>query len=91
MTETPTNSVLEVKLDYIQQDIKVIKSDVKEMKSEYITRREFEEKSKENKDAVDVQFDTINEKVSLLNRVLYWVIGVLALAAATSFFKLIFK
>lgn len=39
--QQPNNSVLEVKLDYIQKDIKVIKEDVKEIKNDYLTRREF--------------------------------------------------
>jgi hypothetical protein len=40
-TEQPNNAVLEVKLDFIQKDIAVIKSDVKEIKNDYLTRREF--------------------------------------------------
>ena len=39
--EQPNNAVLEVKLDYISKDITVIKSDIKEIKSDFIARREF--------------------------------------------------
>jgi hypothetical protein len=39
--EQPNNAVLEVKLDYISKDITVIKADIKEIKSDFIARREF--------------------------------------------------
>lgn len=48
--QQPNNSVLEVKLDYIQKDIKVIKEDVKEIKNDYLTRREFGDYRDEIKD-----------------------------------------
>ena len=41
--EQPNNAVLEVKLDYISKDITVIKADIKEIKSDFIARREFNE------------------------------------------------
>lgn len=51
--QQPNNSVLEVKLDYIQKDIKVIKEDVKEIKNDYLTRREFGDYRDEVKEIYD--------------------------------------
>lgn len=40
-TEQPNNAVLEVKLDYISKDITTIKADIKEIKNDFVARREF--------------------------------------------------
>lgn len=45
--EQPNNEVLAVKLDYIREDIKIIKGDIKEIKSDFIARREFNDYKKE--------------------------------------------
>jgi hypothetical protein len=39
--DQPNNAVLEVKLDYIQRAVTTIQSDVKEIKNDYVSRREF--------------------------------------------------
>lgn len=62
MSEQPNNSVLEVKLDFIQRDIKVIKEDVKEIKNDYLTRREFGDYRDEIKDLFDDHEDRLREQ-----------------------------
>ena len=40
--EAVSNAVLAVKLDFIQTDITTIKADIKEIKTDYIARREYD-------------------------------------------------
>jgi len=89
--DTPSNSILELKLDYIKKDIEIIKSDVKEIKSDFISRREFENQTKDSDEKYQAQFATVLEKVTLLNRVLYWTVGALASAVVVSLIKLVIK
>ena len=76
----PSNSVLEVKLDYIQKDIMVIKQDVKEIKSDFVSRREFSETLKELKD-----------QIKPLKQFVYGIIGVMGLAVMGAIFNLILR
>lgn len=89
--EQPPNSALNVKLDYIQRDINEIKGDVKSIKSDYVSRREFETEFKDIETRLQAQFASVNEKVALLNRVLYWMITLLAGATGVSLLRLIIK
>jgi hypothetical protein len=50
--QQPPNSSLDVKLDYIQRGITEIKGDIKEIKSDYMTSREYEIRHKELTDKV---------------------------------------
>lgn len=89
--EIPNNSVLEVKLDYIQNDIKQIKNDVREIKQDFISRREYETGEKDYDSKIQTQMETLTEKVALLNRVLYWTIAVVGLSLVTAFLRLVIK
>lgn len=82
----PSNSVLEVKLDYIQKDIAVIKSDVKEIKSDYISRREHEAKIIEITDKVDTRFKANEENTKKLYTLVYWIGGLFGAATLASIF-----
>jgi len=78
--ETPTNGVLEVKLDYVLRDISIIKTDLKEIKQDFITRREFETSNFE-----------INEKIKFLNRSVWSVVGTVFTAVGIAMLRLIIK
>lgn len=78
--EQPPNSALDVKLDYIQRDIREIKGDIKEIKNEYVPHREFEEAIK-----------VIKDDISYYKKLLYGVFAVFATAIATAIAKLIIK
>lgn len=87
----PNNGVLAVKLDYIQKDISTIKADVKEIKADFISRREFETQMKD----IDAKFTAaikVNEdKTVFISRIVYSVISVLAMATLTAIIKGIYK
>lgn len=89
-TENPSNSILEVKLDYIQKDLAVIKGDVKEIKADFISRREFDADLKDLGIQNSLRFAAIEDKVSILNRVLYGMVGLLGTATIISILKLIY-
>lgn len=88
---SPTNAALEVKLDYIQRDISVIKTDIKEIKNDYVSRREFDNKITEVQNSFNERMTEITDKVTLLNKVLYGIVGLLGTTAIISLFKLIIK
>jgi hypothetical protein len=43
MTKPYTNEALDIKLQYVKSDLEEVKTDVKYVKENFITRREFEE------------------------------------------------
>lgn len=89
--EQTTNTVLAVKLDYMQKDIFEIKTDVKELRGEYISRREATQLAKELEEKTSARFVVGEERVSRLYSIVYWFMGILGTATLVSFFKLIFK
>jgi len=78
--ETPTNGVLGVKLDYVIKDMSIIKADLKEIKQDFITRREFETSNLE-----------INEKIKFLNRSVWSVVGTVFTAVGIALLRLVIK
>jgi hypothetical protein len=89
MSDQPSNSALEVKLDYLQRDIREIKSDVKEIKNDYVSRREFESRFLESDNSVTERFKPIKEDVSFLKKVVYSTAALIIstlLIAAINFF-----
>lgn len=81
MTEDiTTNEVLNVKLDYIQKDIAIIKTDIKEIKSDYIIRREFNEALVE-----------IRSQLAFFQKIVYSVFTVVGLSVLAAILKLIIK
>lgn len=86
-----TNEVLSTKLDYIQKDITTIKGDIREIKSDFITRREHETSVKDLDSRYQIQISDINNKVSFLNKVLYSLVGLLVTATIGAVLKLIYK
>lgn len=80
MEEQPPNSALDVKLDYIQRDIGEIKKDMKEIKADYIIRREFNEALKD-----------IRTQLAFFQKIVYAIFSVMGLAIAGGLFKLIIK
>lgn len=89
--EITTNTVLAVKLDFMQKDVNEIKADVKEMKSEYIPRREALSIAKELSEKTEARFVVGEERVNRLYSIVYWFMGILGTATVVSLFKLIFK
>lgn len=89
--DNPTNSTLDVKLDYIQRDIRVIKDDVKEMKGDYISRREFGDKSKELDEKFSTRSLTNEDRVKDLYKIVYWVISIIGLSFLGAVVNLIIK
>jgi 3-dehydroquinate dehydratase len=94
--EAVSNSVLEVKLDYLQKDITAIRVDVKEMKSDVIFRREFNEAMvtlrKEHEASLTLRDDRIEalEKAKTRTAGILWAIagsiGLIFLNAAAKLF-----
>lgn len=78
--DVPTNSVLEVKLDYIQKDVLVIRQDVKDIKNEYVSRREFTD-----------ALTAIRDEFSPIKKFVYAIISILGLAVLGAILNLILK
>jgi len=102
VNDQPTNSILEVKLDYITKDIHEMKSDIKEMKGDYLSRREFEERSKatEEKGIVRIKesdekresgFIYLKEKVNFLTKLVNGIGTTVGLALMGALLKLLIK
>jgi len=102
INDQPTNSILELKLDYITKDIKEIKADIKEMKGDYLSRREFEEKSKSTEDKCIVRikeldekresgFEYLREKVTFLTKLVNGIATTVGLALLGALLKLLIK
>lgn len=91
MEESPSNSILAIKLNYIQEDLRVIKSDVKEIKSDFVTRREFEQELKESEKRSVVTYNSINEKVATLNKAINSVVALIVSGVVVGLMKLIIK
>lgn len=89
--DAPTNEVLSVKLDYIQKDLVVIKSDVKEMKADYVTRREFDTNLKDTLDTTKTRF-AINEKnIETIFSYVKWIVGLIIAGVVAAILKLVIK
>ncbi len=78
--DQPPNSALNVKLDYMQRDIKEIKDDVKDIKNEYVSRREFTDSVK-----------AIREEISPLKKFVYAIISVLGIAVLGAILNMVLK
>lgn len=93
-----TNEVLAVKLDYISKDISAIKKDVADIKSDNITRREFETHVKDSEDKIHARFLLSDQKMSEVEKDSDWntkiIYGVLTLvlgSIVTAVMKFIIK
>jgi len=93
-----TNEVLAVKLDYISKDISAIKKDVADIKSDNITRREFETHVKDSEDKIRARFLLSDQKMSEVEKDSDWntkiIYGVLTLvlgSIVTAVMKFIIK
>jgi len=73
------NSV-DVKLDYIQRDLREMKSDIKDIKTDFITRREFNEGIKD-----------IEKDVTFLQKIVYGAVGLMCIAVLGGIFKLVIR
>ncbi len=82
--EQPPNSALSVKLDYMQRDIGEIKSDVKSIKSDYISRREHDQDIKELSDKTTTHFGVVEDRVNKIYSIVYWFMGLLGTATFAS-------
>lgn len=78
--EQPPNSALDVKLDYIKDDIKEIKGDIKEIKKDFVSRREFDE-----------ALGSIREEISPLKRFVYGIISVIGLGVIGALLQLVLR
>lgn len=85
--EETTNAVLATKLDYISRDISTIKKDVADIKTDNITRREFETHVKDSEDKVRGAFALRDQKIEEMNKGHEWntkiIYGVLTLVLGT--------
>lgn len=78
--EQPSNSALNVKLDYIQRDINEIKADVKDIKKEYVSRMEFNEAMK-----------SMREEIAPLKKFVYAIISILGVAVIGALLNMVLK
>ncbi len=76
--EQPPNAALNVKLDYIQRDINEIKGDVKEIKNDYVSRREFNDTLK-----------SLREEIAPLKKFVYGIISVIGLTVMGAIINLV--
>jgi hypothetical protein len=81
-TETPTNQTIALTLEYIKKDIGEIKGDVKEMKSDYVSRREFDEKLKQIE-------DKFVERFTIPLKIIYTTGGIVGTSVLYAILKLI--
>lgn len=78
--QQPPNSALDVKLDYLQRDVREIKSDIKEIKNDYVARREFNETIKD-----------VRESIKPLKQFVYGIITIMGVAIIGALLNLILK
>lgn len=70
---------LEVKLDYIHQDVKDVKLDIKEMKDSYVSRREFEDKIADIEEKLIDKVISNAERIDTLYKMVYGVASAVGL------------
>lgn len=85
--DAPSNSILEVKLNYIQKDIGEIKNDVKEIKNDYVSRRELNDILK----TVREEMKSIRDKGDTTRSILNWILTAFGLSMISAIAKLILK
>lgn len=73
------NSV-DVKLDYIQRDVRQIQVDISVIRNDFVSRREFTEAIKE-----------LKETVAFLQKIIFGFIGLIVVGVLTAIFKLVIK
>lgn len=81
--EQPNNAVLAVKLDYISKDITAIKSDIKDIKNDSISRREFTTYTDEIQAILEDQETRLRENTEFRNNLKgkYAVLAILGMLA----------
>lgn len=79
-----TNETANIKIAVVE-----IKTAVNEMKGDYISRREFSDKTKELDEKCVARFTVGEGRTADLYRIVYWVIGVFALAFLGALIKLV--
>lgn len=89
--EQPPNSALDVKLNYMQKTMDEIKTDVKEIKNDYIIRREFNDGIKLIQEKYELEIGQLKRDIGFLRKVIYSFFGSLGLAFLGAVFALIFK
>lgn len=90
-TDMPSNSILELKLTYIQNDLKEIKNDVKEMKADYVTRREFDNALKRIEEVTDEKIVIINESIKPLRQFVYSLVAIFGVAVIGAILRQVIK
>lgn len=80
--QEPNNAVLANTLVFIQRDIKVIKDDVKEIKSDFLSRREFTEHQLGMQRILDAHDDEIKENSLFISNIKgkYAILAVIGMA-----------
>lgn len=78
--EQPPNSALNVKLDYIQRDVTEIKGDIKDVKKDYISRREFTD-----------ALTALRDEIAPLRKFVYAIISVFGVAVIGAILSLVLK
>lgn len=86
-----TNEVLAVKLDYIQKDLNAIKEDIRDIKNENITRREFNEALVVIRREAETENKILKDSLALVWKVIYSLAALFLIAIAQSIIKLVIK
>jgi len=73
------NSV-DVKLDYIQRDIRAMAVDIKDIKTDFISRREFVEAIKD-----------LEKDITFLQKIVYGAVALMCIAVLGGIFKLVIR
>jgi elongation factor P--beta-lysine ligase len=75
----------------IKQRVTELQVDVKEIKNDFINRREFTEQVQALKLEYDEKFKTLKETVELLWKIIYSIFGVIGLTVLGAIIKLVIK
>lgn len=93
---------IDVKLDYMQRDVREMKADIKDIKQDFVSRREFVENTnnikKEFTDAntlIREEFlsavEAIKTDIALPKKIIYGMIGVIILAVFGAIIELVIR
>lgn len=75
----------------IKQRVTELQVDVKEIKNDFINRREFNEQVQALKQQYDSQYKGLKEKVNLLQKIIYSVFGIIGVTVLAAILKSVIK
>lgn len=68
----------------LEKNVNEIKTDIKEIKNDYVSRREFNDFTRESGEKTVTHFVTMEERVNKLYSIVYWFMGLLGTATFAS-------